>query len=156
MSAILQESRLTVRRITAADLDVVYANELAAYSHPWTRGILSDCLRVGYHCMLAELDGATVGHAFMSTAAGEAHLLNICVIPDWQKRGIGRRLLKRMLRLAGEHGADTVFLEVRASNRAAQRLYESEGFCEIGQRRAYYPHDVWEREDAVVYARPLT
>jgi ribosomal-protein-alanine N-acetyltransferase len=95
-----------------------------------------------------------VAHAVMSIAIGEAHLLNICVRPDRQGCGIGRRLLNRMLRIARERQADTMFLEVRASNLAARGLYESEGFGEIGLRRDYYPSHVG-REDAVVYAKAL-
>ena len=95
-----------------------------------------------------------VGHGVLSVAVGEAHILNVCVHPDWQGRGFGRRILERMLRLAREHEADTAFLEVRVSNTVAQRLYESAGFNEIGLRRGYYPSDNG-REDAVVYAKAL-
>lgn len=155
MSAILKEPRLTIRKMREQDLEVVLDNELAAYTHPWTLGILRDCLRVGYHCQVVEREGELVGHAVLSAAAGEAHLLNISVAPEHQKQGIGRRLLKRMVRLAGEQGADTLFLEVRTSNTNAQYLYQSEGFCEVGRRRGYYPHDDHGREDAVIYAKPL-
>ena len=118
-------------------------------------GILRDCLRVGYDCQVALLGKQVVGHAVLSRAVGEAHLLNLCVAPQQQGHGIGRRLLRRMLRLARDGNADTVFLEVRVSNELARRLYESEGFCEIGQRRNYYPHEREGREDAAVYAKPL-
>ncbi len=155
MSAVMQEPGLHLRPMREGDLAAVFANERAAYSHPWSMGILRDCLRVGYHCVVAERQGELVGHAVLSTGAGEAHLLNLCVAPQCQGNGIGRRLLRRMLRLAREQEADTVYLEVRASNLAARTLYESEGFCEVGQRRGYYPHHEQEREDAVIYAKPL-
>lgn len=155
MSAVLRENRLVIRPMTTDDLHAVFENEQAAYTHPWTLGILRDCLRVGYQCQVVEQQDRLVGHAVLSAAAGEAHLLNISVAPAHQQRGIGRRLLKRMLRLASDQGADTVFLEVRISNTSAQYLYQSEGFCEVGRRNAYYPHDKFGREDAVVYAKPL-
>lgn len=137
------------------DLAGVMENELAAYTHPWTPTIMRDCLRVGYHCQVIAGGDALFGHAVMSAAAGEAHLLNITVAPAYQGRGLGRRLLRRVLRLAAAEGADTVFLEVRASNAVAQCLYQDEGFCEVGRRRGYYPHETQEREDAVIYAKPL-
>jgi len=84
-----------------------------------------DCLRAGYCCWVLEQDGRMIGHGVLSVAVGEAHVLNVCVHPDWQGRGLGRRILDRMLRLAREHEADTAFLEVRASNTVAQHLYES-------------------------------
>ena len=90
----------------------------------------------------------------MSAAVGECHLLNLCVHPDWQGRGLGRRLLLRLFAIGKANNADTAFLEVRASNRRAIALYESEGFCEIGLRRGYYPAGD-KREDAIVMARPL-
>ena len=154
MSAVLDEPSVVVRVMSADDVADVAAVENSAYTHPWSEGILRDCLRVGYSCWVCQLDDLVVGHAVMSVAVGEAHLLNICVGPEWQGRGLGRRLLRRMFRLAGERRADTLFLEVRESNRTARRLYESEGFVEIGQRRGYYPSDRG-REDALVYAKSL-
>lgn len=154
MSAVLDEPSVVVRVMSGDDIGDVSAVENSAYTHPWSEGILRDCLRVGYSCWVCQLDDLVVGHAVMSVAVGEAHLLNICVGPEWQGRGLGRRLLRLMFRLAGERRADTLFLEVRESNRTARQLYESEGFVEIGQRRGYYPSDRG-REDALVYAKSL-
>ena len=154
MSAVLQEPTPLIRPMRPEDVGEVIAVEHSAYTHPWSEGILRDCLRVGYSCWVCELGDAIVGHAVMSVAIGEAHLLNICVGPRWQGRGVGRRLLRRLLRIARERNADTMFLEVRASNVGARGLYESEGFGEIGRRRDYYPADRG-REDAIVYARAM-
>jgi ribosomal-protein-alanine N-acetyltransferase len=154
MSAVLREPTPHLRQMSREDLPSVLAVETRGYTHPWTEGILRDCLRVGYSCWVCELGEELVAHAVMSIAIGEAHLLNLCVHPDQQGQGIGRRLLNRMLRIARERQADTMFLEVRASNLPARALYESEGFGEIGLRRDYYPSHAG-REDAVVYAKAL-
>ena len=154
MSAILQEPIPQIRRMRSDDIAAVIEVEASAYTHPWSAGILRDCMRVGYSCWVCEAGEQVIGHTVMSVAVGEAHLLNICVAPGWQGRGIGRRILQRMLRLAGERDADTMFLEVRASNGCARALYESEGFGEIGRRRDYYP-TLHAREDAIVYAKAL-
>jgi ribosomal-protein-alanine N-acetyltransferase len=154
VSAVLREPTPHIRQMSREDLPSVLDVENSGYSHPWSEGILRDCLRVGYSCWVCELGEDLVAHAVMSIAIGEAHLLNICVHPDRQGQGIGRRLLHRMLRIASERQADTMFLEVRASNLAARGLYESEGFGEIGLRRGYYPSQAG-REDAVVYAKAL-
>lgn len=143
-----------LRPMRNADLTAVMAVELRAYPHAWTEGIFRDCMRVGYQCWAATIGDALVGYAVMSVAVGEAHLLNICIDPDRQRQGLGRRLLRRMLRMAGEMQADTAYLEVRASNAAAKALYESVGFTQIGQRRGYYPAGDG-REDALVYAKTL-
>jgi len=155
MSAVISEPMPFIRPMRADDLDAVMRVENAAYEHPWSKGILRDCLRVGYSCWVCELGEDLVAHVVMSIAAGEAHLLNLCVDPARQSRGLGRRLLRRVLRVANERHTDTVFLEVRESNVSARYLYESEGFCEIGRRSQYYPADGSGREDALVYARAL-
>jgi ribosomal-protein-alanine N-acetyltransferase len=113
---------------------------------------------VRYCCLVAEDRDGIIGHGVMSVAAGDCHILNVCVHPSFQRRGIGRRMLRRLLALARRQDADSAFLEVRESNAGAITLYRSEGFDEIGMRRAYYPPaipgcDV--REDAVVMARAL-
>jgi ribosomal-protein-alanine N-acetyltransferase len=154
VSALLREPALDLRPMDEADLAAVLDVERAAYPIPWTEGNFRDCLRAGYCCWVLERDGQVAGHGVLSVAVGEAHILNVCVRPDLQGRGLGRRLLERLLRLAREHEADTAFLEVRVSNVVAQRLYESAGFNEIGQRRGYYPA-IGGREDAIVYARAL-
>ena len=70
--------------------------------------------------------------------ATEGELGNIAVAPAWRRRGIGRWLLDWALEKAYERGAVRIFLEVRASNRLAQELYESRGFLQVGLRRRYY------------------
>jgi [ribosomal protein S18]-alanine N-acetyltransferase len=166
MSTVTPGAGFSLRRMVEADLPAVLAVEHAAYPYPWTEGIFRDCLRVGYHCLVAEpapgtipglapvAPAALVGHAIMSAAVGECHLLNLCVHPDWQGLGLGRRMLLRLFSIGRANNADTAFLEVRTSNRRAIALYESEGFCEVGLRRGYYPAGD-RREDAVVMARPL-
>ncbi len=136
------------------DLGGVMACEHAAYDLPWTEDVIRECLRVGYNCWVADLGGEIVAHAIMSIGADECHILNLCVHPGWQRLGLGRRMLRRLLALGADKGADTAFLEVRVSNAQARGLYASEGFCEIGTRRGYYPARNG-REDAVVLARSL-
>ena len=148
-------SAVMLRPMRIADLKGVMAVELSAYPYPWTLGIFEDCLRIGYCCWVAESDDGIIGYAVMSVAAGEAHLLNLCISPSRQRNGIGRRMLGHMLDLAREHGAETVFLEVRPSNEGAVRLYRQADFVEVGTRRGYYPAARGMREDALVLARTL-
>jgi ribosomal-protein-alanine N-acetyltransferase len=144
--------------MTEADLAAVLKIERAAHVAPWSEAILRDCLRAGYCCLVADRAGEALAHAVMGVAAGECHVLNLCVAPAAQGQGLGRRLLRRLLALARRREADTAFLEVRASNAAAIALYRSEGFDEIGLRKAYYPSaepDANRREDALMMARAL-
>ena len=158
MVAVPNEMSVMLRGMCEADLPAVLVCERAAYGSPWSEGIFRDCLRVRYTCMVAETRDMIVGHGIMSVAAGECHLLNLCVHPLFQRLGIGRRMVRRLLALARRAEADTAFLEVRASNARAIALYRSEGFDDIGIRKGYYPSadaDPSRREDALMMARSL-
>lgn len=138
----------------AADLDAVFAIELQAYPYPWTRAIFTDCLAAGYPAWVLEEGDCLLGYALLSIAVGESHLLNLCVAPQAQRQGHGRRLLRAVQRLARLQGAERMFLEVRPSNPNAIALYHAEGFNEIGRRARYYPAREG-REDAIVMAMEL-
>jgi ribosomal-protein-alanine N-acetyltransferase len=141
------------RRMTEADLNTVLKIEYQAFSHPWTRGIFLDALK-SYDCWVMTAGEQQVGHGVINVILDEAHLLNITIKPESQGRGLGLRLLEHLLQEARKAKANECFLEVRASNQAAYRLYERYGFNEIGRRRDYYPA-VGGREDALVMACTL-
>ena len=144
---------VSFRPMTEADLESVLKIEYAAFSHPWTRGIFLDGLK-SYECWLMFEGEQQVGHGVINVIIDEAHLLNITVKPESQGRGLGLRLLEHLMQRALALKAGECFLEVRASNQAAYRLYERYGFNEVGRRRDYYPA-VGGREDALVMACTL-
>jgi ribosomal-protein-alanine N-acetyltransferase len=146
--------RTEIRLMQPADLKGVAAVERDAYQFPWSLGIFRDCLLAGYQCLVLDVGGMVTGYGIMSIAAGEAHLLNLCVHPDSQRLGYGRRLLNALLARAADADADRVFLEVRPSNAVALRLYASLGFEQIGIRPSYYQAQNG-REDAVILAAAL-
>jgi [ribosomal protein S18]-alanine N-acetyltransferase len=152
----LREPRIgQFRRMLHTDLREVLRIERRSYEYTWTEGIFRDCIRAGYHCRVLETPhGFIQSYGVLSTAAGEAHLLNLCVRPELQGRGLSRRMLDHLLELARTSQVQTVFLEVRPSNVRAIQLYDSAGFHEIGYRPGYYPA-VRGREDALVMAREL-
>jgi [ribosomal protein S18]-alanine N-acetyltransferase len=154
MVANLQDPISSFRAMRAQDLEAISRIELTAYPHPWTFGIFRDCLAAGYECWVLERSSELIGYGVLSVASGEAHILNICVTPAEQGRGLGRRILARLLDLARWHRAQRVFLEVRPSNTNAVTLYETAGFNEIGRRPNYYPAKKG-REDALVMAIEL-
>ena len=154
MSAVLDEPALDFRPMQMADLTEVMEIERRSYPHPWTRLIFSDCLHAGYSCWVCERQGIIQGYGIISIAAGEAHLLNLCVRPESQRQGIGEKLLVHLFSLARRHDAEIMFLEVRESNAAARRLYDKAGFNELGTRKDYYPAGAG-RENALILARVL-
>jgi ribosomal-protein-alanine N-acetyltransferase len=158
MAAVRQDAigmpELAIRSMQDADIAQVLRIERASYGFPWTEGIFRDCLRVNYTCRVAEIGVVTVGYGILSVAAGEAHLLNLCIGDAYRCRGIGRRLLAHLLLAAANGGAREAFLEARPSNISAIRLYQSLGFTQIGMRRGYY-QAVEGREDAIVLKRRI-
>jgi len=147
-------SSLKLRAMSLDDLPFVMQVEKLAYEFPWTEGIFRDCLRVGYCCRVLEDRGRLIGHGVMLVSTNECHLLNVCIHPSYQRRGLGRKLLLYLLEVARKGHATVALLEVRRSNKAAYALYNELGFNEIGVRKNYYPARRG-REDAFVLARDL-
>ena len=124
--------RVVVRAATHADLAAIAEIQRAASeASQWSAADYLD-----HDCTVATEDGRVL--AFLvtrPTAPGEREILNIAVEPAQRGRGLARRLLEQELaRSRGEW-----FLEVRESNAAARKLYESLGFREVGLRENYYP-----------------
>jgi ribosomal-protein-alanine N-acetyltransferase len=114
---------------------------LFAEDDPWSAQAFRDALRAGHHYLAARDGRRLVGYAGLAVLAGppqaEAEIHTIGVHPDYQRRGVGRRLLAALLTHADAAGA-TVFLEVRTDNDAAFQMYRSTGFEPLGVRRNYY------------------
>lgn len=131
------------------DLEWVAQQDAQLYPFPWSVGNFSDSMRSGYSCWTM-LDGAQpVGYAVLMMVLDEAHILNISVVVERQRQGLGRCLLAHLGSVARQAGARQLFLEVRPSNTAALALYEHAGFETIGRRKGYYPA-ASGREDALV------
>ena len=154
MSAVVEQYPPQLRPMILQDLPAVLAIENNAYEFPWSIGIFSDCLRVGYPCWIYEVDGEIQGYTVISIAADEGHILNLCVTPESQGQGIGKILLEGVMDTARRFDIKQIFLEVRPSNKVALSLYHSFGFNEVGTRRKYYPAKKG-REDAIILAKSL-
>ena len=150
----LKDQSYALRPMMVNDLPEVMLNERLAYPHPWSEKIFIDCLNSHYSCWVAEKNNQMLGHAVLTVAAGESHILNVCVNPATQGQGLGRLLVAHLLEVAKARKANTVFLEVRPSNKVAYNLYLSLGFNEVGHRKNYYPAESG-KEDALIMALVL-
>ncbi|MEM6511891.1 MAG: ribosomal protein S18-alanine N-acetyltransferase [Pseudomonadota bacterium] len=144
----------SIRNMVHEDLSLVSDIERRSYDYPWSHGVFRDCLLAGYTCIVIERDGDVCGYAILSVAAGEAHVLNLCVDPTIRSLGYGEQLLDALIGRARDADVDQVFLEVRPSNTTAIRLYNKKGFHKIADRRGYYQASDG-REDASVLAKKL-
>ncbi len=135
------------------DVDQVLAIEKASFSMPWSRNLfLSEFRSPGVSTLMVALAGGqtarrVIGYVVFWLVTDEMHILNLAVTPDFRRNGIARKLVLAALKRAHEKGAKRSFLEVRASNAAAQKLYASLGFTGTSMRKEYYDAPV---EDAVM------
>ncbi|MCI0653887.1 MAG: ribosomal protein S18-alanine N-acetyltransferase [Methylococcaceae bacterium] len=132
----------------------ILAIEDQVYDFPWTARTFHDCMKIGYICWVCERVDELVAYGILSLSAGEAHVMNLCVIPKFQNQGLGRRMMHKMIEVALENRCENILLEVRPSNLQAIQLYLNMGFNEIGTRKNYYPAKVG-REDALMFSMDL-
>ena len=144
----------TIREMTHDDLSMVSDIERRSYEFPWSHGVFRDCLLAGYQNIVLVREEQVAGYAVLSVAAGEAHILNICVDPSLRARGYGEKLLDELLFRARAAMVRQIFLEVRPSNDTALALYRKKGFHQVANRPAYYQASEG-REDAAVLAKKL-
>ena len=129
-----------MRRADARDLPAIVAIQQACPEAAQWRA--NDYLE--YQVCVAVCPPAIIGFvAGRTPIRGESEILNLAVAPDWRRQGVARALLETWFH---EFPGD-IFLEVRASNRTAQRFYNSLGFQEVMTRREYYANPV---ESAIV------
>lgn len=150
----IAEPPTTIREMNHDDLPMVSDIERRSYEFPWSHGVFRDCLLAGYQNIVLIRDKEVAGYGVLSVAAGEAHVLNVCVDPELRSHGYGERLLDEMLFRARAASVREVFLEVRPSNELAITLYKKKGFHQIANRPSYYQGNAG-REDAAVLAKKL-
>jgi ribosomal-protein-alanine N-acetyltransferase len=148
------EAFVSMRSMTHEDLVTVSDIERRSYEFPWSHGVFRDCLLAGYQCIVLEHNRKVVGYSILSVAAGEAHILNICIDAAWRSLGFGERLLDEVLLRARAAAVREILLEVRPSNKHALALYKKKDFHKVAKRPAYYQAS-HGREDAEVLVKKL-
>jgi [ribosomal protein S18]-alanine N-acetyltransferase len=147
---------LLPRVMLEEDLFEVHAIEKAANRFPWSRQNFSDSLKSGHFCWVyCNAFDDIIGYAIVQLVVDEAHLLNICVRPEMQRQGFGRRILEHVIDYAKTRSANLIVLEVRQSNFRARQLYHQLGFNEMTVREGYYPAEQG-REDAILMGLDLS
>jgi ribosomal-protein-alanine N-acetyltransferase len=135
-------------------LDNIYAIEVASNPSPWSKKVLKSCLGGRYFNQQAMLGDQLIGFYIGEQVVDEITLMEICIAPQFQGKGYGKALFKAFLAEAKQRGGSQCFLEVRASNIAAQMLYINQGFIQTGRRTGYYQSQTGY-EDALLMSAPL-
>ena len=127
--------------------------ERRCFGDPWSEASFREALRASWSFgLVAENPDQVIGYVVAREAAGTGEILNLAVDLPHRRRGIARALLEAALAALRRRRAEEVYLEVRASNEAAQGLYRRAGFVPVGRRRGYYRNPA---EDALVLRRSL-
>ncbi len=135
------------------DLDAIVALESESFTNPWSRETLEWELRnsdVTFIYVL-RLDERTIAAFCVCWIIfDELHINTLAVAPGERRRGLATALLKHVMAEAARRHAGRATLEVRASNDAARKLYESLGFRATAIRPHYYTNP---EEDALILWR---
>lgn len=148
-----EKAVITIERMMKEDIDQVLAIEQESFSQPWSRNLfLSEFRSTAVSTLLVarlEEHGVRriVGYIVYWIVADEMHVLNLAVAPAYRRHGIAQNLVLNAIKRAFKKGAKRSFLEVRASNTAARKLYSNLGFTGSSIRRNYYEAPL---EDALV------
>ena len=154
----------TLTPMQESDLDEVLLLEQRSFSEPWTRKMFLGelhgnafatnlALRAGEAGFGEDVGaGALLGYIMFWVVFEELHIMNLAVLPQVRRQGLGMALVRHALTAAAAQGARTALLEVRSSNAAALAMYRKLGFVQKSVRKGYYDHP---REDAVIMMREL-
>ncbi len=147
-----------IKPLTIDNLGSMLPIEQAAHAYPWSEAVLASCFGERYRVFGLFIEEETgqpqlVGYAIYQYLFEEATLMNICINPNAQGRGLGNTLLSQSMQMLVDDAAiEVVFLEVRQSNQAAIALYHKLGFTIDGERKNYY-ETATGRETAVLMSK---
>ena len=142
-----------IRRITPADCDAIAALEArlfaTALDKPRLMALQANPVFCGFvglvpdqgqpqSTLADDLDSFLGGYLLATIIDDEAEILSIGVSPDWQRQGVGKRLLQRFFDYGASWNMTKAVLEVAEDNVPALGLYSDFGFAEFGRRKDYY------------------
>lgn len=135
-------------RLGSVDLEQVLALEKRCFSCPWSEKQFRLALdQKMFNIFGLRECGRLLAYLSLYHTGGEMEILNLAVIPERRRQGLGGRLLGLVVQIGRNMGVGNVLLEVRESNVAARSLYTGFGFRQVGVRRRYYPNN---GEDALL------
>lgn len=150
------------RAFSPEDLEAIYDIERRSFPDPWPKRLFKSLHgSKGVYFLVATLDGKIVGYILGRVERGLrgrlfsiprkfGHILNIAVLPEFRRSGIGTRLMGILEGFFGREGVELVWLEVRASNLGAQRFYRELGY-RAKERAPFYYGD----EDGIIMEKDL-
>jgi ribosomal-protein-alanine N-acetyltransferase len=148
------QATIRIRSMRVADLPAVHYLEVISQPVPWRQLFFRIQLRKGASCWVLETDNEIIGFGIVSFVKDWAHIINMCVAPGYRRRGLGRRIMLHLLRVARQRHCRRAWLEVRPTNLPAISLYRKLGFRLRQIRKGYYITPKG-RQHALVMVRSL-
>ena len=134
--------------MTRDQVKAVAELEKTCFSDPWSERSVAGELDNPLSLWFVALDGdRLLGYVGCQRVPPEADVMNLAVVPEARRRGLGRRLMETLWETLMALGDESLTLEVRAGNAPAIALYEGLGFAQVGRRPNYYEKP---REDALI------
>lgn len=144
---------MQIRPMTMEDCEQVAAIEAVSFSMPWSLKAFTETVqKANFRYFVAEDAGEIIGYCGFLFVLDEAEIPNVCVKASARQKGVGKKMMSFLLEEAAKLGLAVLYLEVRESNVAARRLYESLGFIENGIRKNFYEQPT---ENAVLMSKAL-
>ena len=126
----------------------VYNVEINSFNKPWSLKSFQDELKNNAaKYFVAVVDGSVAGYIGMWKIAGQCDITNVAVLPEFRRKGVGKKLIEHLIQYCKNKHLSPIFLEVRKSNEPAKSLYTGFGFKEVGIRKKYYTDT---GEDAII------
>lgn len=145
---------IIIREMKETDIPSVVEIENISFTAPWSETLFFNEIHNPRSIAKVAVieDGRIVGYICANQVADEGHILNLAVHPDFRRKGIAKTLVADILKDLKEIACRLLYLEVRASNYSAKKLYEGFGFRVVGTRKGYYNEP---KEDAVIMSLQL-
>ena len=156
LTRVYPPAEMEIRTGTLVDLPALARLHAGCFAVAWDVEFLGRLLgQPGTFFLLARDENADIGFVLARTAADEAEILSLGVMPIWRTKGIGAALSWAAVQRAEHAGARAIFLEVSIENEAARAVYKRLGFVEVGRRPNYYPELPAGSGNALILRRPL-
>ena len=141
--------RVHIRRMTPEDVPAAAALERICFSEPWSENAYLGTLKdeKALYLVAEKEDGEIAGICGLLDILGEGDISNVAVSEPFRRQKVAERMMAELLKQGKERGITAFTLEVRASNKAALRLYEKFGFLCEGRRKNFYKRP---EEDALI------
>lgn len=130
---------VVIEEMTLSDLKKISSILTTDFDDFWNASILETELKNPFSkYIVAKIEEKIVGFAGVIDTVDQLEITNIVVRKIYRKQGIGNELLDSLINIAKENNKDEIILEVNTKNLAAIKLYEKNGFKNIGIRKKYY------------------